>query len=47
MENNTTYLLFEVPPILLVNKHKIQVVTCAEFLVHFAKRRCEIKATEK
>jgi hypothetical protein len=47
MENNIAYLLFEVPPILLVDKHEIQVVTCTKFLVHFAKRWCEIKATEE
>jgi len=40
-------LLFEVSPIFLVNKYKVQVVANRKFLVDVSHRRCQVIAIEK
>ena len=41
------YLLFKISSILLVDKHKIQVITSAELLVDIPERRCKVETTEE
>ncbi len=42
--NGAKYLLLEVPPVLLVDEYKVQVIPNAELLVHFSERRSQVKA---
>jgi hypothetical protein len=41
------YLLLKISSILLVDEHKIQVVTGAELLVHIPECRCKVETTEE
>jgi hypothetical protein len=40
-------LLLEIPPVLLVDEHKVEVVPRAELLVDVAERRREVEAAEE
>ena len=42
-----SYLLLEIPSIFFVDKDEIEVVTCAEFLVHISESRSQVKPSEK
>ena len=42
-----TYLLLEVPPVLLVDENEVEVISCAELLVHVAEGRREVEAAEE
>ena len=42
-----TYLLFEVASILLVNEHKVQVISGAKLLVYVPECWCQVKAAEE
>lgn len=37
------YLLLEITPILLVDKHEVQIIPCAELLVHVPERRRQVE----
>ena len=42
-----TNLLLEVPPVLLVDEDEVQVISCAELLVHIAEGRRKVEAAEE
>ena len=42
-----TDLLFEVPPVLLVDEDEVEVVPYAELLVHLAESRRELEAAQE
>lgn len=41
------YLLLEISPILLINENQVEIVTYAEFLVHFPERRCQLETAKE
>ena len=42
-----TNLLLEVPPVLLVDEDEVEIISCAELLVHVAEGRREVEAAEE
>ena len=42
-----TYLLFKIPSVFFINENKVEVISCAKFLVNFAERWCKIKSTKE
>jgi hypothetical protein len=41
------HLLLEVTPVFLVNEHQVEVVSCAELLVHITKGRSELETAKE
>lgn len=42
-----THLLLEIPPILLINQHQVQIISRAEPLVHIPERRRQVEAAQE
>ena len=46
-DRRKTYLLLEVPPVLLVDENEVEVVSRAELLVDVSERRREVEAAQE